>query len=235
MKKIFVFVGTNRLYSNTMDYVGKLIQLIREDVEIDVDIISGEQLDIRPCKGCLNCFINHFCPLDSLDGFNKIKEKMLEADFIIFASPVFLHNVTGCMKNFLDRISYWSHIFRLRGKNSMVIASAGSNGTKYVIDYLTKILNNFGCPVVEQAEIVEIEQYRDNLLKIRAEKICGYIDKPIKSNDYIEQCFSNMKSIMCCRGILDNAEDKGAEYLYWEKNGMIFANSLEQVISEETK
>lgn len=235
MKKIFVFVGTNRLYSNTMDYVGNLIQLIRKDREIDVDIISGEQLNIQPCKGCLNCFNNHFCPLDSIDGFNKLKEKMLEADFIIFASPVFLHNVTGCMKNFLDRISYWCHIFALRGKNSMVIASAGSNGTKYVIDYLTKILNNFGSPVVEQVAIVEIEQYRDNLLKIRAKKILGYIDKPIKSNDYIEQCFINMKAIMCCRGIWVHAEDKGAEYLYWKKNRMILANSLEQVVSEETK
>lgn len=233
MKKIFAFVGSGRNNSSTLRYVEYLVSKIRERQNIEVEIVTNRDISIEPCKGCLNCFVSHCCPLDKVDAFQSIKQKMQEADFIILASPVYLHNVTGGMKSFVDRLSYWSHIFALRGKNSMAIAVSGNSGTEYVRDYLIKVLHCFGCPVIDSAEILQIRDYDDALIDEHVNNIICALNSPIKSNVYTENNFKIMKAIMLYRGACaDEEKDKGEEYLYWKREGLLEVDSLDQLLSK---
>jgi hypothetical protein len=53
------------------------------------------------CKGCFACQKTQKCVIN--DDASKIVEKMLFADVIVFATPVYFHDMCGQMKTLLDR------------------------------------------------------------------------------------------------------------------------------------
>ena len=53
------------------------------------------------CKGCLACQSTGRCVIH--DDANAIVEKMLTADVIVFATPIYYYEMSGQMKTLLDR------------------------------------------------------------------------------------------------------------------------------------
>ena len=53
------------------------------------------------CKGCLACQSTGRCVIH--DDANAIVEKMLTADVIVFATPIYYYEMCGQMKTMLDR------------------------------------------------------------------------------------------------------------------------------------
>lgn len=53
------------------------------------------------CKGCLACQSTGHCVIH--DDANAIVEKMLTADVIVFATPIYYYEMCGQMKTMLDR------------------------------------------------------------------------------------------------------------------------------------
>ena len=70
--------------------------------------ITLAKLDIKICKGCSVCHSEkHFlkCIFDEKDDVKMIFEKMKEADLIIYATPIYVFNMSGLLKVFFDRIN----------------------------------------------------------------------------------------------------------------------------------
>ena len=101
---------------------------------------------IKGCQGCQMCFEQGGCP--QTDDMHTIKGKMLNSQIIVLSSPVYFHNVTGATKDFLDRVSFFSHTFELRGKIGITLNTSASNGNDHVAKYLNKVLSSMGCAVV---------------------------------------------------------------------------------------
>lgn len=53
------------------------------------------------CRGCLSCQNTQKCIID--DDASVIVKKMLTADVIVFATPVYYYEMSGQMKTLLDR------------------------------------------------------------------------------------------------------------------------------------
>jgi len=69
--------------------------------------------NIIPCRECLQCFNDGKCII--LDDMQKIYPKLLEADIIILASPIFFYGVTGWAKALIDRCqALWSRKYILQ-------------------------------------------------------------------------------------------------------------------------
>jgi len=64
---------------------------------------------------------------------------MIEADGIIFVSPVYCENVSGLMKNFIDRFDYVFHRQRFFDQKAMVLSTSAGGGLKDTLDYLKKL------------------------------------------------------------------------------------------------
>ena len=56
---------------------------------------------ITPCKECLSCFNDGACVID--DDMRGIYPRMLEADVVILASPIFFYGITAGAKALVDR------------------------------------------------------------------------------------------------------------------------------------
>lgn len=230
MKKIFAFIGVGRRNSATYEFTKAVLEGVKKERKIEYDIETNNTFPIECCMGCLNCFCKGTCPLDEKDYMHILKKKISECDFIILGSPVYLNHVSGSTKNFLDRLSYWSHIFKLRGKNGMVIATADASGTDVTVEYLKKALEYFGCVVVSKVEIIHLNNSRDLDVEPYIQDIVKSLDNPAPITDNIENMFAKIKKIILYKKTIG---DKGAEIKYWSENGLFNANSLAELIKNE--
>ena len=70
------------------------------------------------------------------DDFAGIAKKMIKSDLIIIGSPVYFQDVTGQVKNLIDRsYSLW-HEHQLKGKKMIPVAVCAKSGDDRSIDTL---------------------------------------------------------------------------------------------------
>ena len=102
----------------------------------NTEVVRIQELDIKPCIGCLKCRPDKTCILPRDDG-HILAEKIKEADLLIIGSPVYWGNMPGTLKIFFDRnvplfeyceakaIKYIPKP-QLEGKKAILIVSGGS-------------------------------------------------------------------------------------------------------------
>lgn len=221
-KKIFIFNGSRNLSGNSERYIDCLTEQLTASSKEDVIFhrYNGQNLKINTCEGCLGCFGQLRCHLDRTDDFDKVKQEIEDADFIIFSSPVFMHNVNATMKNFIDRLAYWGHIFKLRGKFGMIIVSASTNGIEIVEKYQKKILRFLGISVVCTAKLSIANNYFDEGITKYVKYILKSLNNSVEYDPQINPCFLAIQA-----GIkYQNSDNK--EYQYWEKHNMLQAKKF---------
>lgn len=86
----------------------------------DLEIIDLNAAVIAPCKACLVCGNEGRC-IDE-DDTNDIIDKIMEADFILFASPVYWWGVSAQMKLAIDKLFSRSNRLKEQQKQIGVIA-----------------------------------------------------------------------------------------------------------------
>lgn len=94
---------------------------------MQADLVLLRKFDIQPCNGCLACEKGG----ENRKGICKIKDdmavlltKMMEADIVVFGTPVYFEMLSGQLKTFMDRTCpIWPH---LSGKGCAGVAVAES-------------------------------------------------------------------------------------------------------------
>jgi multimeric flavodoxin WrbA len=82
----------------------------------EVEGLHLTDFNIIPCQECLKCFNDGQCII--LDDMQKIYPKLLDADIIILASPIFFYGVTGWAKALIDRCqALWSRKYILKDES----------------------------------------------------------------------------------------------------------------------
>lgn len=66
-----------------------------------VEQISLINKDIQFCRGCFACQTAKRCVIR--DDADQIEQKMVEADVLLFATPIYYNEMSGQMKTMLDR------------------------------------------------------------------------------------------------------------------------------------
>ena len=67
--------------------------------EVDVVNLAGKKIEF--CRGCLSCVKTQKCVID--DDAAEIRDKMLHADVIVWATPIYYYCISGQMKTMIDR------------------------------------------------------------------------------------------------------------------------------------
>ena len=98
--KVLGLFGSPRRGGNTEILLEEALKgAEREGAEIERLYLSA--LTITPCTECHGCDDTGACVI--LDEMQKIYPKLLEADIIILASPIFFYGVTAWAKALIDR------------------------------------------------------------------------------------------------------------------------------------
>ena len=97
---------------------------------------------VTPCTACEGCSFNGICVFD--DDVPAIVGRMKEADGIIFASPVYIDNISGQMKIFFDRLADAIHYQQLAKKFGCSVATTHTSGGDEIVAYQNHVLNYLG-------------------------------------------------------------------------------------------
>ena len=96
-----------------------------EGAETELLSLSGK--DIKPCDGCGSCATRGECHIK--DDMQTVYQKLLEADGIIFGTPIYFYSMTAQAKAVIDRTFALNRPEKsLTNKVGGVIVVAGSIG-----------------------------------------------------------------------------------------------------------
>ena len=85
----------------------------------DFEIINLKAKKIAPCKACLFCQNEGNC-IDK-DDTNEVIAKIEEADFILFATPVYWWGMTAQLKLAIDKLYARCNLLKAQKKQIVVI------------------------------------------------------------------------------------------------------------------
>ncbi|NOR85951.1 flavodoxin family protein [archaeon] len=125
MYKIIGLVGSPRK-ENTYFLTQTALAEVKKH-NIKTELIHLGKLNIKPCNVCNACIKQGKCIID--DDYNKISEKIKDADGIIMSSPVYFGGVSAQLKAFMDRTRHLRREDALTDKITGAIAvGASRNG-----------------------------------------------------------------------------------------------------------
>lgn len=124
--KVLMILGSPRgARSQTRVLAEAVLAGARESgARTDAVDLAGKRVDF--CMACDACHKGPLCPLH--DDCREILDRMLAADGIVLASPVYLNQVTAQMKALLDRTSQFIHCLRLMDKYVAAATTHGGGG-----------------------------------------------------------------------------------------------------------
>ena len=131
MIRILGIVGSPRVGGNTELLVAEALKAAEEE-GAETELIRLANREISPCDACLTCRESGECRIK--DDFQYVFQKMVEADGIILASPVYFSSATPKIKALIDRAGYLSmakgRVFENKVGAAMAVARrAGQNFT----------------------------------------------------------------------------------------------------------
>jgi multimeric flavodoxin WrbA len=131
--KILGIVGTPIKNGNCQYFLEQALQVAESIGHVETELIHLKDYRIDYCIGCEGCLRSvhkmqkkvgfDIVPVP-IEGYNCtikddmeiLHQKMLDADGILLAAPVYIASIPGQVKTFIDRCRTFVHDFRLRGK-----------------------------------------------------------------------------------------------------------------------
>lgn len=123
-KKIIVLSTSLRTNSNSELLAKSFVEGARSTGN-EVEYISLKNKDIRFCIGCLACQKTGNCVIK--DDVADIMDSVLNADVVVWATPIYYYEMSGQMKTLIDRLNpMYSKDYKFR--DVYLLATAAEEG-----------------------------------------------------------------------------------------------------------
>jgi multimeric flavodoxin WrbA len=134
--KVLAFAGSPRRHGNSETMLDWVLGSMVEDKDVTIEKIALSEANIHACNGCNACEKLNKCV--QRDGMDTVHDKLLAADIIILASPIFCMGIASQPKALIDRAQVFrsrKYVLKLpivpperKGKRfGVFLASAGQN------------------------------------------------------------------------------------------------------------
>lgn len=204
-------------------------KLVERNQNSEINNIYLIDDNIPYCKGCFTCVEKGIekCPQSEI--VLSYRDKLVESDVIILASPVYISHASGLMKVFSDHFASIACAHRpepsMFKKIGVVISTATGAGNKSTIKDLEDITLSWGIPVTYKLSYFA----KTRLWEDRSEKLDNKIVKDIeKISNKIEHT-TNKKRIFLKPKIwfsykisllfVKKFSNVKLDYDYWKNNG----------------
>lgn len=138
--KIVIINGSPRKNGTTASILRRMEKRLAEN-GADTEFFNIGDMDISPCKGCCSCYKTGRCFIE--DDGEMLSDKIAAADGIIIGSPTYASNVSGQLKQFIDRGHFVIEQL-LHGKYAVCVASGENYGSGDTSAILSKLLKYSG-------------------------------------------------------------------------------------------
>jgi multimeric flavodoxin WrbA len=227
---ILILNSSYRRDGNT-DRTVQLLQARLQSVAKDnheplvLDKLYLGHINIEPCRGCRTCFDRgeEFCPIK--DDMAEIKGRMKAADALVLAGPVYVDDVNGIMKNWIDRLAHVCHRPEFAGKSAYLVTTVGSTRTGHALRTMDTALRTWGFYIIGKAGFkTHARMDRDQIEKLygaRLTAIAENIFLNIKGEHYKEVSFVSLMMFKIQQLGWDKANRDSIDYQYWQGKGWL--------------
>jgi len=140
-KKVVVLSTSLRANSNSELLAKSFVEGAKEAGN-EVEYISLKNKDIRFCIGCLACQTIGHCVIK--DDVADIMNSVLEADVVVWATPIYYYEMSGQMKTLIDRLNpMYSKDYKFR--DIYLLATAAEEGDEVFEKVITGLNGWIDC------------------------------------------------------------------------------------------
>ncbi len=93
-----------------------------EEAGHTVELIDVAHANIHPCTGCIHC--GYEGPCVQKDDVEGIRRKILDADMLVFATPLYYYGMSAQLKIMVDRFCAFNSSIQGKHMKSALIAAA---------------------------------------------------------------------------------------------------------------
>ena len=140
MKKILLINASNRK-KTTFNLLSSIEDILKNH-NFQTEIISLKDYKIDYCKGCECCITKDKCFID--DDCSLIMNKIKSCDGLIIGTPVYMNNMAGILKSFLDRTCKWFHRSEVAGKPTLLLVDTQGSGIKNTLKSIEEAMVQWG-------------------------------------------------------------------------------------------
>lgn len=118
---------------------------ILNDIKTENDkLISLSNKKMSFCLGCDSCKNNldKYCVLDDFIT-NSVYKELINADKIVIASPMYMSNINGILKNLIDRMNPFYHHSELFDNKKVYLILTGQTSKDENKEEINNVINYF--------------------------------------------------------------------------------------------
>ena len=140
-KKVLILSGSPRKGGNSDLLCGEFARGAQENGN-EVEIIRVAAKKIAPCSGCYYCRA-HNGECAHKDDMAEVLQKMIDADVIVLASPVYFYSIDAQLKAVIDRtVARWLEV---KNKEFYYIATCADTEKSAALTTLDCFRSYAGC------------------------------------------------------------------------------------------
>jgi multimeric flavodoxin WrbA len=124
--RVLAIMGSPKGKGNGYQVTRQIEAKMRTLGDVEFEYLFLKDANLGMCRGCMLCIVKgeDRCPLQ--DDRVRIEERIEASDGVILVSPGYVQNVSGLMKNFMDRLCYTHHRPRFFNQRVMIVANGGA-------------------------------------------------------------------------------------------------------------
>ena len=218
-------------FGNTSQMLAMLKEhLAGEGFGLEEIFLSQQQIEY--CSGCGMCIEKGACWIR--DDHKGVVKKLLDADAVILASPVYFRHVTAQMKTFLDRSLGYGHRPRGTWKPGLAVSVSAGWGETDVAHYLAHALRVYGAFAVGELTAIGIGPggfWGKEALEVRASDLARDLVRAVKEKRRYPPTDMDLDYWHFIGGLVkENRDFMKADYEHWQKLGIL--DSFETFIGQ---
>lgn len=140
--KVLAFAGSPRRGGNSETLLDWVLAAMAREPDVVVEKVILVDAGINPCKGCNACQKLNKCV--QRDGMDIYHDRIIEADIIVLAAPIFCMGIAAQAKALIDRAQVFTsrkYVLKLpvvsperKGKRLGIFLSTAGQNWSYVFD-----------------------------------------------------------------------------------------------------
>jgi multimeric flavodoxin WrbA len=227
---ILALMSSNRKHGNT----ARLVQLIEDEMRalaarhgapLEFETLHLGDLELHPCLGCRGCFDRGETRCPVKDDLPAIRAQMDAADGLIVASPVYVNDVNGVAKTWIDRLAYLCHRPALAGKCVYLIATVADSPTGHALRTLNIALRTWGCHIVGQAGYkmgpLLPQAELESRFSREAFRVAEAMFEAIAQQQYLRPAFMSLMMFKIQQLAWQRENPGSLDYAYWHDQGWL--------------
>jgi len=148
--KMVAFNGSPRAEKSNTHVIVEAFLKGAERAGAEVENIFLARKEIKPCRGCFACWFKTPGHCVIQDDMKDLLEKVGSSDVIVFATPLYVDNVSGMTKNFMDRFVPGADPHFSKDENGECRHSATIKPPKFVV------ISNCGFPEKSHFQVLKL-------------------------------------------------------------------------------